>query len=90
MKKTMFYFGHQDFEALEDLELDGTTVSVLGLRSWKLSNVGRSSDEPNICYLELLRASEGTYGRWSQLHLQSLTKIRTGPALWVRARSPYV
>jgi hypothetical protein len=25
-------------------ELDGPTVSELGVRSWKLSNIGRSSD----------------------------------------------
>jgi hypothetical protein len=27
---------------------------------------------PKICYLALIRASEGTFTRWSRLHLQSL------------------
>jgi hypothetical protein len=48
-------------------------VSALGVRSRKLSNIGRSSDGwSNIYYLKLLRASEGTLSCWSRLHLQSL------------------
>jgi hypothetical protein len=44
---------------------------ALGVRSWKLSNVGRLPDEwPKIYYLEFL-VSEGTLSRWSWLHLQS-------------------
>jgi hypothetical protein len=44
-----------------------------GVRSWKLSNVRQSLDWwPNMCYVELLRASEGTLSRWSRVHLQSL------------------
>jgi hypothetical protein len=46
-----------------------------GERSRKLSNVGQSLHRPKINYLELLRASEGTLSRWSQLHLQSLAPI---------------
>jgi hypothetical protein len=42
-------------------ELDSPVVSTLGVRSRKLSNIGRSSNGwQNIYYLELLRASEGT------------------------------
>jgi hypothetical protein len=52
---------------------DGTAVSALGVRSRKLSNIGRSSDLwPKMYYLELLRASEGTLSRGSRLYLQSL------------------
>jgi hypothetical protein len=44
-----------------------------GVRSRKLSNVGQSLNGcPKIYYLELLRASEGTFSRWSRLHSQSL------------------
>jgi hypothetical protein len=44
-----------------------------GVRSRKSSNVGQSLDGwPQIYYLELLRASEGTLNRWSRLHLQLL------------------
>jgi hypothetical protein len=54
-------------------ELDGPTVSVFGIQSRKLSNIGRSSDGwPKIYYLKLLCASEDTLSRWSCLHLQSL------------------
>jgi hypothetical protein len=54
-------------------ELDDAAVCVLNVRSWKPSNVGRSSvGRPKIYYLELLRASEGTLRHWSRLHLQSL------------------
>jgi hypothetical protein len=36
-------------------ELNGLALSALGVRSGKLSNVGRSSDGgPTICYLEFL------------------------------------
>jgi hypothetical protein len=42
---------------------------------------------PKIYYLEFLRASEGTLSRWYRLHLQP---IRTGPAWWIMACSPYV
>jgi hypothetical protein len=42
-------------------ELDGPAVIALGVRSQKVSNIGRSSDKwPKIYYLELLRASEDT------------------------------
>jgi cellulose synthase/poly-beta-1,6-N-acetylglucosamine synthase-like glycosyltransferase len=55
---------------------------LLGVRSRKLSNVGRWLDWwPKIFYLEFLRASEGTLSRWSRLHLQSLAS--TNPH-WVR------
>jgi hypothetical protein len=41
-------------------EFDGPAVSVLGVWSWKLSNVGQTSDGwPKTYYLELFRASEG-------------------------------
>jgi hypothetical protein len=54
-------------------ELDGTAVSALGVRSWKLSNVDRSSGgRPKIYSRELLRALEGTLSRWSRLRLQSI------------------
>jgi hypothetical protein len=44
-------------------ELDGPAVSALGVRSWKLSNIGQSSDGwPKIYYLEL-RASESMLSR---------------------------
>jgi hypothetical protein len=60
-------------------ELDGRAVSALGARSRNLSNVGRSSDGwPEIYYLELLRASEGTLSRWSRQHLQSLAQRPRG------------
>jgi hypothetical protein len=55
-------------------ELDSLAVNALGMRSWELNNVHQSSDV-KIYYLELLRASEGTLRRWSQLHLQSLAPI---------------
>jgi hypothetical protein len=58
-------------------------VSVLGVRSWKLSNVGRSSDGwPNIYYLKFLR-SLGTLSRWS-LHFFSTHQSALGPSggLW--------
>jgi hypothetical protein len=43
------------------------------VQSWKLSNVGRTSDgRTKIYYFELLRASEGTLSCWFRLHLQSL------------------
>jgi hypothetical protein len=35
----------------------------------------------NICYLELLRASEGTLSRWSRMYMQSL--VPTNPH-WAR------
>jgi hypothetical protein len=56
-------------------ELDGPTVSAFRRAiaevnqrwfSWKLCNMGDQK------FLELLRASEGTLSRWSQLYLQSL------------------
>jgi hypothetical protein len=53
-------------------ELDGTTVSALGVQSLKLSNIGRSSDDQKIYYLKLLRAAEDTLSPWSRLYLQSL------------------
>jgi hypothetical protein len=55
-------------------EPDGPTISALGVRSQKLSNIrkGRSSDGRLKIYdLELLRSSEGTRSH----------SIRTGPAL---------
>jgi hypothetical protein len=66
-------------------KLDGSTVSVLGVRSQKLSNIGRWSDGwPKIYYLELLRASEGTLSRWSRLYWQSLAPRGYDPlSLWV-------
>jgi hypothetical protein len=43
------------------------------MRSWKISNVGRSLDGwPKIYHLEFLVVSEGTLSRWSRLHLQTL------------------
>jgi hypothetical protein len=52
------------------------------VRSRNISNVGRSLDRwPKICYLELLRASEGTLSRLSRLYLQSLT---SNNPLWAR------
>jgi hypothetical protein len=68
-------------------ELDGPAVSALGVRSRKLSNIGRSFDRwPKIYYLELLRASESRLNCWSRLYLQSLAlTIRTGPPWWVMA-----
>jgi hypothetical protein len=64
-------------------------MAARAVRPRKLSNVGQSLDgRPKIYYLELLRASEGTLSRWSRLNSQSL--VRTGPAWWVMARSPYV
>jgi hypothetical protein len=54
-------------------QLDGPGVSAFGVRSLKLSNIGRWSDEwPKIYYLEHFRASEGRLSRWPRLHLQSL------------------
>jgi hypothetical protein len=54
-------------------ELDGPAISALDVRSRKLSNIGRSSDGwPKIYDLELLRTSEGTFGRWYRLYLQPL------------------
>jgi hypothetical protein len=51
-------------------ELDGPAVSALGVRSQKLSNIGRTSDGwPN---LEFLRASKSMLSCWSRLYLQSL------------------
>jgi hypothetical protein len=43
-------------------------------RSRKLTNDGEESKKKVfiVYYFELLRASEGTLSRWSQLHLQSL------------------
>jgi hypothetical protein len=44
-----------------------------GVRSRNLSNVGQSLVVwPNIYYLELLCASDGTLSRWYRLHMQSL------------------
>jgi hypothetical protein len=64
-------------------------VNALGVRSRKLSNVFQSLDGlPKMYYLELLRASENTLSRWSQLHLQTLAPpIRTEPAWWVVVRT---
>jgi hypothetical protein len=76
-------------------ELDSPAVSALGVRSRKLSNAlnGQSWDGGLKPYhLELLRASEGTLSRWSQLHLQLLAPtnphwarvVGYGPfSLWV-------
>jgi hypothetical protein len=74
-------------------EFDGPAVSALGVRSWKLSNIGQSLDGcPKVYYLELLRPTEDTLSRWSRLHLQSLAPtnphrarvVGYGPfSLWV-------
>jgi hypothetical protein len=48
---------------------------MLGAQWRKLSNVGRSDGWPKMYYLELLRASEGTWSCWSRLHLQSFIII---------------
>jgi hypothetical protein len=54
-----------------------------GVRLRKLSKVGQSLDGlPKMYYLKLLRASEDTLIRWSQLHLQSLAP--TNPPHWAR------
>jgi hypothetical protein len=65
----------------------------LGVRSRKLSINGQSLDGwPEMYYLELVRASEGTLSCWSRLYLQSLATHQTalGPrgrlwafSLWV-------
>jgi hypothetical protein len=53
----------------------GQCASAIGMRSRKLSNVGRPLDHwlrwPKVYFLEL-RVSEGTSSRWSRLHLQLL------------------
>jgi hypothetical protein len=57
-------------------ELDG---SALGVRSWKLSNVYKTSVIKWVTktyYLKFFRASEGTLSRWSRLHLQSLAALQ--------------
>jgi hypothetical protein len=76
-------------------EVVSPAVSTLGVRSRKLSNTpnGQSWDGwPKPYHLELLRASEGTLSRWSQLHLQPLAPtnphwarvVGYGPvSLWV-------
>jgi hypothetical protein len=43
--------------------LDGPAVSALGVRSRKLSNIGRSSNGDEMYYLELFHALEGTLNR---------------------------
>jgi hypothetical protein len=55
-------------------------------RSRKSSNVDRLSDGKFFISSSDLHSSEGTLRRWSGLHLP----IRTGPAWWVMARSPYL
>jgi hypothetical protein len=63
-------------------ELDSPAVSALGVRSRKLSNAlnGQSWDRwPKPYHLALLRASEGTLSRWSQLHLQWTRVLGYGP-----------
>jgi hypothetical protein len=57
-------------------ELDGPKVNALGVRSRKLSSqwlvIGWVT---KIYYLELLRASDGTFSRWSRLHSLSPTPV---------------
>jgi hypothetical protein len=56
-------------------KLDSPAVSALGVRSRRLSNALNDQSWDGWLknyHLELLRASEGTFIRWSRLHLQSL------------------
>jgi hypothetical protein len=51
----------------------GPTVSALSVQLRKLSNALKVIGwVTKTYYLELLRASEGTLGRWSRVHLQFL------------------
>jgi hypothetical protein len=75
------FHGGDNRHFLTGEELNGPAVNALGVRSQKLSNVGRTSNGCHkIYFLELLRASEGTLSRWSQLYLQSFVSG------WVMAR----
>jgi hypothetical protein len=84
--KSTKYYLYTEYYALKQTWLGHSNIVIrnmrssmaqrsvrFGVRSRKLSNVGRSLDRwSKIYYLEFLCASEGTVSRWSWMQLQAL------------------